>query len=158
MNRRNRILKTQKKFYCIRNAVIGAVVILLVGLFARGPLAADLLEVLQQLGVALANSWMAVYGGSDAVGKVFLMIAAAYFATVVVLLVKDRKERKQKVRTAKEGGLKDQKVQTAKEQQHTSVNVSPIGQKKEEKGVKSNPKSTTIPRVVDLEKKENRIS
>ena len=150
MSRRNRMVKTEKRFCCIRNAVIGAAMILLVGLFARGPLAADLLAVVQQLGVAILNSWIAAYGGSDAGGKVFLMIAAAYFATVVVLLVKDRKERKQKESYAKEGGLKDQKSQTAKQQQPTSINASPIGQK--------NPKSTAFPKVVDLEKKENRIS
>lgn len=156
MSRRNRMVETQKRFCCIRNAVIGAAVILLVGLFARGPLAADLLAVVQQLGVALSNSWMAAYGGSDVGGKVFLMIAAAYFATVVVLLVKDRKERKQKESSAKEGGLKDPKSQKAKQQQPTSKVES---QKKEQNEKKNwNPKSTAFPKVVDLEKKENRIS
>ncbi len=138
MSRRNRMVKTEKRFCCIRNAVIGAAVILLVGLFARGPLATDLVGVLQQLGAAFANSWLAAYGGSDVGGKVFLMIAAAYFATVVVLLVKDRKERKQKE--------SNQKGQTIK---HTAT--------RHEKDQK-NPKSTALSKVIDLEKKENRIS
>ena len=155
MSRRNRMVKTEKRFCCIRNAVIGAAVILLVGLFARGPLAADLVGVLQQLGAAFANSWLAVYGSSDVVGKVFLMAAAAYFATVVVLLVKDRKERKQKESSAKEGGLKDQKGQASKQQQHTTKAAGP---EKEQNEKNWNPKSTAFPKVVDLEKKENRIS